>query len=106
MTRLFVRIYNYLKKHRAIMWCSMLLLFLVCGWYAAQIHLEEDLNKLMPSSKNEDGSTKLAFANLKIKDKTFLLFEGLEGTTPEDIILCCDDSFVLCVCQALEQRAP
>lgn len=73
------------------MWCSMLLLFLVCGWYAAQIHLEEDLNKLMPSSKNEDGSTKLAFANLKIKDKTFLLFEGLEGTTPEDIILCCDE---------------
>ena len=73
------------------MWCSMLLLFLFCGWYAAQIHLEEDLNKLMPSSKNEDGTTKLAFANLRIKDKTFLLFEGKEGTTPEDIILCCDE---------------
>lgn len=69
----------------------MLLLFFVCGWYAAQIHLEEDLNKLMPSSKNEDGTTKLAFANLKIKDKTFLLFEGLNGTTPEEIILCCDE---------------
>lgn len=91
MTRLFVRIYHYLRKHRAIMWCSMLLLFLFCGWYAAQIHLEEDLNKLMPSSKNEDGTTKLAFANLRIKDKTFLLFEGKEGTTPEDIILCCDE---------------
>ena len=35
---------------------------------------EEDIDKLMPSSKNEDGTTKLAFANLRIKDKTFLLF--------------------------------
>ena len=91
MTRLFVRIYHYLRKHRAIMWCSMLLLFLFCGWFAAQIHLEEDLNKLMPSSKNEDGTTKLAFANLRIKDKTFLLFEGKEGATPEEIIECCDE---------------
>ena len=48
-----------------------------------QIHLEEDINKLMPSSKNEDGTTKLAFADLKIKDKTFLLFERISGNTQE-----------------------
>lgn len=91
MTKVFVEIYYFLKKHRAIMWCSMLLLFLVCGWFASQIHLEEDLNKLMPSSKNEDGTTKLAFANLKIKDKTFLLFEAKDGATTEDLISCCDE---------------
>lgn len=54
----------------------MVALFVFFGYFAASIHLEEDLDKLMPSSKNEDGSTKLAFADLKIKDKTFLLFEG------------------------------
>jgi predicted exporter len=54
----------------------MVALFVFFGYFAACIHLEEDLDKLMPSSKNEDGSTKLAFADLKIKDKTFLLFEG------------------------------
>jgi predicted exporter len=54
----------------------MVTLFVFFGYFAACIHLEEDLDKLMPSSKNEDGSTKLAFADLKIKDKTFLLFEG------------------------------
>lgn len=69
----------------------MLLLFLACGWFASQIHLEEDLNKLMPSSKNEDGTTKLAFANLRIKDKTFLLFEAKEGATTDELISCCDD---------------
>ena len=52
----------------------MTALFAFFGFFAMQLHLEEDINKLMPSSKNEDGTTKLAFADLKIKDKVFLLF--------------------------------
>ena len=73
------------------MWCSMLIIFVFCGYFTTQIHLEEDLNKLMPSSKNEDGTTKLAFSNLRIVDKTFLLFESKEGSTPENLISCCDE---------------
>ena len=76
MTNLFIRLYHYFRSHQAICWLSMAALFLVLGWFATRIHLEEDIDKLMPSSKNEDGTTKLAFADLKIKDKTFLLFEG------------------------------
>ena len=76
MTALFIRIYRYFRDNRAVCWLSMVVLFVFFGYFAAQIHLEEDINQLMPSSKNEDGSTKLAFADLKIKDKTFLLFEG------------------------------
>lgn len=56
-----------------------------------QIHMEEDLNKMMPSSKNPDGTTKLAFANLKIKDKMFILFEAKNGATPETLITTCDE---------------
>ncbi len=69
----------------------MFMLLFVSGWFASRIHLEEDLNKLMPSSKNEDGTTKLAFSNLRIKDKTFLLFEAKDNASPEDLILCCDE---------------
>ena len=58
----------------------MIAVFAFFGYFACQIHLEEDINKLMPSSKNEDGTTKLAFADLKIKDKTFLLFENAQCT--------------------------
>ena len=36
----------------------------------------------MPSSKNEDGTTKLAFADLKIKDKVFLLFSLTPTPSP------------------------
>ncbi|MDB9152913.1 MMPL family transporter [Parabacteroides distasonis] len=90
MTELCIRIYRYFRRHYALYWFSLAGLFLFCGYFAAQIHLEEDLNKLMPSSRNEDSSTKLAFANLRIKDKTFLLFEGVDGASTERIIEVCD----------------
>lgn len=76
MTTLFIKIYEYLRHHRAVLWLSMVFLFMVTGFFATRIHLEEDLNKLMPSSRNEDGTMKMAFADLRIKDKTFLLFEA------------------------------
>ena len=87
MTQLFIRLSEYFRSHRTICWLSMIVLFVFFGYFAMQIHLEEDINKLMPSSKNEDGTTKLAFANLKIKDKTFLLFEGKD---PERLMETCD----------------
>ena len=79
MTNSFIKIYRFFRHHRLICWLSMVALFAFFGYFATQLHLEEDINKLMPSSKNEDGTTKLAFADLKIKDKTFLLFESLQA---------------------------
>ena len=90
MTGLFISIYHYFRNHRAFFWLSMVALFVFFGFFASQIYLEEDINKLMPSSKNEDGTTKLAFADLRIKDKTFLLFEGKNGASIAHITETCD----------------
>ncbi len=90
MTKLCIYIYRYFRSHRLVFWSSMIALFAVFGYFSSQINLEEDLNKLMPSSRNEDGSMKLAFANLRIKDKTFLLFEGKDGVTTDRIAEVCD----------------
>ena len=87
MTESFIRLYRYLRTHRAVCWSSLVGVFLFFGYFASQIHLEEDIDKLMPSSRNEDGTTKLAFADLKIKDKTFLLFEGQSA---EQLTQVCD----------------
>jgi len=84
MTELFLRLSRYFRSHRAVCWLSMALLFACFGFFAAQLHLEEDINKLMPSSKNEDGTTKLAFADLKIKDKVFLLFSHTPSPTGKE----------------------
>ena len=96
MTNLFIRLSRFFRSYRAVCWLSMTALFVFFGFFAAQLHLEEDINKLMPSSKNEDGTTKLAFADLKIKDKVFLLFAGNDT---EKLIAVCDafvDSLLLC----------
>ena len=87
MTELFVRIYQYFHSHRMVCWLSLVCLLVLFGYCSSQIHLEEDINQLMPSSKNEDGTTKLAFADLKIKDKVFVLFEGRDH---EELIATCD----------------
>ena len=90
MTELCIRIYRFFRRHRMVCWISLVVLFAFFGYCASCIHLEEDINKLMPSSKNEDGTTKLAFANLRIKDKTFLVFEGKEGVSTERMAEVCD----------------
>ena len=90
MTEFCIKIYRFFRNHRAVFWVSMIALYAFFGYFASKIYLEEDINKLMPSSKNEDGTTKLAFANLRIKDKTFLLFEGKNGASVEYIAEVCD----------------
>lgn len=90
MTEFCIKIYRFFRNHRAVFWVSMIALYAFFGYFASKIYLEEDINKLMPSSKNEDGTTKLAFANLRIKDKTFLLFEGKNGASVEHIAKVCD----------------
>lgn len=91
MTKAFIRLFDYFQSHKAVYWASMVALFVFFGYFAMQIHLEEDIDKLMPSSKNEDGTTKLAFADLKIKDKVFLLFaKEKESTSYEELSAACD----------------
>ena len=90
MTEFCIKIYRFFRNHRAVFWVLMIALYAFFGYFASKIYLEEDINKLMPSSKNEDGTTKLAFANLRIKDKTFLLFEGKNGASVKHIAEVCD----------------
>ena len=44
MTRLFIRLASYFSSHRAVCWLSMAALFVFFGYFAMQIHLEEDIN--------------------------------------------------------------
>ena len=90
MTRFSLWVYRYFRKHRAVFWTVLVALFAFFGYYASKLHLEEDLNRLLPSSRNADGSLKLAFADLRIKDKTFLLFHSLKGADTERLSEVCD----------------
>ncbi len=97
MTSICISVYRFFRAHRGAYVAVLVGLFAALAFFASQIHLEEDLNKLMPDATNADGSTKLPFANLRIKDKTFLLFEartdlpkGTDAATPERLAEVCD----------------
>lgn len=80
MTKIVLSIYNYLSKHRAVRWTSMIvstILFVVLG---VQIHFEEDITKLLPSTG--DSSETLAFSQLKVKDKIFVLVTSKDEANP------------------------
>ena len=79
MTQLFIKIYEFFASHRAVWIITMVALMGFFGYYSSKIYLEEDIARLLPSSRNEDGSIKLAFSSLRIKDKTFLVFEDRGG---------------------------
>ncbi len=79
MTNLFIKLYHFFDKHRAVWLILMLALLGFFGYYSTKIYLEEDIARLLPSSRNEDGSIKLAFSSLRIKDKTFIVFHDREG---------------------------
>ncbi len=92
MTELCIRTYNFFVRHRIVYWTLLVVLFGFFGFFASRIQLEEDLSRLIPAAKNADGSTKLAFADLRIKDKTFLVFEGKKASTERIAEVC--DAFV------------
>ncbi|MGV3762371.1 1-acyl-sn-glycerol-3-phosphate acyltransferase [Parapedobacter sp.] len=49
MASFFYSIYNYLKKHRAVFFVSMPLVFIVIAYWASRIRFEEDITKLIPT---------------------------------------------------------
>lgn len=91
MTDFFIRIYRYFASHRAVWLLSMVALLGFFGYFSTKIYLEEDIARLLPSSRNEDGSIKLAFSSLRIKDKSFLLFEDREGVGVDSLCAVVDD---------------
>lgn len=94
MTNFFIRLYAYFNSHRAVWIASMVCLLGFFGYFSTKIYLEEDIARLLPSSRNPDGSIKLAFSSLRIKDKTFLVFEDTGGmgvgTLSEAVDAFCD----------------
>lgn len=101
MTNLCINLYRYFKNHRLVFWTILIASCLFTGYFSSKIHLEEDINKLMPSTMNDDGTVKLAFANLKIKDKTFLLFESRNGNNKVECLSAVCDEFIDSLSNAL-----
>lgn len=59
MRSIFLKIYDFLEKHKAFGIVFLLLLFVLFAFFATRIKYEEDISKFLPNSKNDKYSSAL-----------------------------------------------
>lgn len=84
MTRIVLSIYHFLAAHKVFRWGALIVSTIVFAILASQIHFEEDITKLLPSTGDQNES--LAFSQLKVKDKIFILVSSANQDAPLDPI--------------------
>ena len=77
----FVRIFRFLTLHKFLLYTLLVLSSVVFAFFAAKVHFEEDLMKLLPKSGESESG--LVFGNIKVKDK---LFMQMTGAVPEVLV--------------------
>ncbi len=68
MEKLFIAIYNYFEKRRPLFWVTLIGSFLLVGWLASHIKLEEDISKILPNDKKIEKLNQV-FQQSKFLDK-------------------------------------
>ena len=77
-TQIFIAIYRFFERHKALMYALMIGSALVFGFFTARVHFEENIAKLLPQTDKADESG-IAFSNIKVKDNFFIQVTGREG---------------------------
>ena len=92
MVKVTIQIYRYFRNHKSVFYTIMLSTLVLFACLSARIEFEEDISGLLPSIR-ENRVEKLAFSELKVKDKIHLQFTAARGsvTSPERLSAACDE---------------
>lgn len=95
-----MRLYEYFKAHRGVLYVVICVAAALSVWGASQIEFEEDVSQLFASTDGQQ-DIELAFSDLKVKDKVFILMTAREGAEADSRTLAeACDSFVSAVMAA------
>lgn len=78
MHRIFVKIYNFFRRHRPVFWVSMFSSFAIFLFMASKIHLEENITSFFPSGNSSHMAE--VYSNLKVSDKILIMFSSSDGS--------------------------
>ena len=81
MHRIFLPIYHYLHKHKAVRLVLLIVSTLVFLFFGLQLRYEEDVAKLLPRSSVD---SELAFSDIELKDKIFIQITSADPEQPLD----------------------
>ncbi len=91
MARIALAIYHFLERNRLLMYVLLFVSFALFIWEGSKMTYEEDITRLLPQPKNENGEN-LVFSNLKVKDKIYLVFKpNSDSVTYEMLASRCDE---------------
>ena len=99
MHRIFLPIYKFFQKNKALLYIVLIASTAVFGWFGAKLEYEEDIIKLLPRSST---SNELAFSDIGLIDKIFVQVtsrDTLNPLAPEEL-----GALVEEYCTTLEQR--
>ena len=92
MTNFIIRIYRFFQKKRVLFYSLLIACSIIFVYFGSKVEYEEDISKLLPPSDESDGSEKVVFANLKVKDKLFVVFApGKESISSKELAAVCGD---------------
>ena len=96
MEKILLPIFNYFEKRRFVFYTSLLGCFLVFGFFASKIRLEEDISKILPDDKKIQKLNEV-FQDSKFLDKLVIVVSK-EDTTgdpePDSLVAFADDLVV------------
>jgi 1-acyl-sn-glycerol-3-phosphate acyltransferase len=102
MEKIFLRIYNYFENRRTAFWIWFIASFGIIIFFAAQIHFEEDISKVLPKDKKIEKLNQV-FQNSKFLDKLVLMI-SLKDTNADaqpDSLISFTENFVTAAQQKL-----
>lgn len=77
MSKLFVHIYDFLRRRRLLNGFLMAGSFLVMLYFACQVKFEEDITRFFPDTQDAQ-ETETVFRNLKVKDKIAIMLSAAD----------------------------
>lgn len=78
------RIYDFLEKHKWLLWSFLLITTGLGIWFASQCRLEEDIFKLLPQADSNEKSS-VVFNHVKLKDKVMVQAVREEGVGRDSV---------------------
>ena len=79
MHRIFLPLYHFFQRHKALMWILLVASTLLFGWVGVHLRFEEDIMKLLPKSAN---SQDVDFGDIDLIDKVFIQVTSRDTLNP------------------------
>ena len=82
MKKIFLNIYSYLNRHKAMMWGLLALLTVLCLLSALRINFVEDISSFLPNNK-ENERINYAYGHIGTANKIMVNIASVASTSSE-----------------------